>query len=135
MTSLAARANDIVVADAKGDERVRGSILELCMRYLETDTLLCWAPEHVMNDVKQDGKTLRELQEEVATGIIAYLTNHVWPGVQIKPILDADSIREHKGRHPRLDLCPARLRARWLRARRLGQQERADCYSSRARVV
>jgi ATP synthase F1 complex assembly factor 2 len=92
MTSLAARANDIELADAKGDERVRESILELCMRYLETDTLLCWAPEHVMNDVKQDGKTLRELQEEVATGIIAYLTNHVWPGVQIKPILDADSI-------------------------------------------
>ena len=92
MTSLAARANDIVVADAKGDERVRDSIVQLCMRYLETDTLLCWAPEHVLNDVKQNGKTLRELQSDVATGIIAYLTSTVWPGVQIKPILDADSI-------------------------------------------
>ncbi|OSS48917.1 hypothetical protein B5807_07076 [Epicoccum nigrum] len=92
MTSLAARANDIELADAKGDERVRDSIVQLCMRYLSTDTLLCWAPEHVLNDVKQNGKTLRELQEEVATGIITYLTAHVWPGVQIKPILDANSI-------------------------------------------
>lgn len=92
MTSLAARANDIALADSKGDERVRDSIVQLCMRYLSTDTLLCWAPEHVLNDVKQNGKTLRELQEHVATGIIAYLTTNVWPGVQIKPILDADSI-------------------------------------------
>ncbi|KAH6644717.1 F1-ATP synthase assembly protein [Boeremia exigua] len=92
MTSLAARANDIAQADIKGDGRIRDSILQLCDRYLSTDTLLCWAPAKVMNDVKQNGKTLRELQEEVATGIITYLTTHVWPGVQIKPILDADSI-------------------------------------------
>lgn len=92
MTSLAARANDIELADVEGDARIRDSVVQLCMRYLSTDTLLCWAPEHVLNDVKQNGKTLRELQEEVATGIIAYLTANVWPGVQIKPILDADSI-------------------------------------------
>lgn len=92
LTSLAARAIDIEAADTKGDERIRNSIVQLCMRYLNTDTLLCWAPEHVLNDVKQNGKTLRELQEEVATGIIAYLTNNVWPGVQIKPILEPDSI-------------------------------------------
>jgi chaperone required for assembly of F1-ATPase len=92
MTSLAARAIDIENADAKNDDRIRKSIIRLCMRYLSTDTLLCWAPAHVLNDVKQNGKTLRELQEEVASGIIAYLTANVWPGVQIKPILEPDSI-------------------------------------------
>lgn len=92
MTSLAARANDIVLADASGDARIRDSIVQLCMRYLSTDTLLCWAPATVLNDVRQNGKTLRELQEQVATGIIAHLTSTVWPGVHIKPILDADSI-------------------------------------------
>lgn len=92
MTSLAARAIDIELADKKGDERVRNAIVQLCMRYLSTDTLLCWAPEKVLNDVKQNGKTLRELQEEMATGIIGYLTARVWPGVQIKPILEPDSI-------------------------------------------
>ncbi|KAJ4333957.1 hypothetical protein N0V87_007216 [Didymella glomerata] len=92
MTSLAARAIDIERADANGDERVRDSIVQLCMRYLSTDTLLCWAPAHVLNDVKQNGKTLRELQEEVATSITAYLTSNVWPGVTIKPILDEASI-------------------------------------------
>lgn len=92
MTSLAARANDIALADAKQDQRVRDSIVQLCMRYLSTDTLLCWAPEHVLNDVKQNGKTLRELQQDVATRIIAYLNTTIWPGVHIKPILDADSI-------------------------------------------
>ncbi|UPX16401.1 uncharacterized protein EKO05_0006804 [Ascochyta rabiei] len=92
MTSLAARAIDLDTADAKGDDRIRDSIVQLCMRYLSTDTLLCWAPEYVLNDVKQNGKTLRQLQQEVATRIIAHLTTHVWPGVQIKPILEPDSI-------------------------------------------
>ncbi|KAF2845244.1 F1-ATP synthase assembly protein [Plenodomus tracheiphilus IPT5] len=92
MTSLAARAIDIEAADAEGRANVRDDILGYFMRVLATDTLLCWAPEKVMNDVTQDGKTLRELQEDVATKIIAYLTTHVWPGVQIKPTLDPDSI-------------------------------------------
>ncbi|KAF2630579.1 hypothetical protein BU25DRAFT_429042 [Macroventuria anomochaeta] len=77
--------------------RVRDSIVQLCMHYLSTDTLLCWAPKHVPNDVKQNSKTLRQLQDEVATGIIAYLTSNVWLGVQIKPILDADSIGVIRG--------------------------------------
>ncbi|KAI8932605.1 hypothetical protein NX059_010106 [Plenodomus lindquistii] len=92
MTSLAARALAIEAADKQGRTNIRDDILSYVMRVLGTDTLLCWAPEKVMNDVKQQGKTLRELQEEVATTIIAYLTTHVWPGVEIKPTLDPDSI-------------------------------------------
>jgi chaperone required for assembly of F1-ATPase len=92
MTSLAARALDIETADAKGDEKVRNEVLSLLMQYLATDTLLCWAPEYVMNDHKLNGKTLRQLQMEVSEPIISYLTTHIWPGVQIKPILEPDSI-------------------------------------------
>jgi chaperone required for assembly of F1-ATPase len=92
MTSLAARALDIQTADAKGKEQIRNDIMKLLMRYLHTDTLLCWAPAKVMNDSLRNGKTLRQLQMETATPIIAYLTTHLWPGVEIKPILEPDSI-------------------------------------------
>jgi chaperone required for assembly of F1-ATPase len=92
MTSLIARAMDIEAADADGNDRIRASIVQLCMQYLSTDTLLCWAPEKVLNDTLQKGKTLRETQMDSAAPIIAHLTTHVWPGVHITPILEADSI-------------------------------------------
>ncbi|KAF2652907.1 F1-ATP synthase assembly protein [Lophiostoma macrostomum CBS 122681] len=87
MTSLAARAVDI----GKGDVE-RADIINMLMRYLATDTLLCWAPETNMHDAPQDSTSLRDLQLQVATPIIAYLTTYVWPGVEIKPILEPDSI-------------------------------------------
>lgn len=92
MTSLAARAIDIETADANGRDNVRNDIVRYFMRVLATDTLLCWAPEKVLNDSLRDGKTLRQVQEEAANGIIAYLNTHVWPGVDIRPTLDPDSI-------------------------------------------
>lgn len=92
MTSLAARAIDIEAADKAGQTNVRNDILAYLMRVLATDTLLCWAPEKVHNDTLQDGKTLRQKQEEVATDIIAYLQAHVFPGVEIKPTLDPETI-------------------------------------------
>jgi ATP synthase F1 complex assembly factor 2 len=92
ITSLAARALDIRKADAEGNPRLRDGIIAMLMRYLATDTLLCWAPENVLNEVPRHGFTLRQLQQKVAAPIIAYLTTQVWPGVEIKPILDPDSI-------------------------------------------
>jgi ATP synthase F1 complex assembly factor 2 len=92
MTSFTARAIDIEAADREGNASIRTEILNYLLRVLATDTLLCWAPERVMNETLQNGKTLRQLQEEVATGIIAYLQTHVWPGVEIKPTLDPESI-------------------------------------------
>ena len=92
MTSLIARAMDVEAADAEGNDAVRASIVQLCMQYLSTDTLLCWAPEKVLNDTLQKGKTLRETQMAASEPIMAYLTTHVWPGVQLRPILEADSI-------------------------------------------
>lgn len=91
LTSLLARANDIAAADAAGDTRIRDGIVKMAMRYLSTDTLLCWAPEVNPYDPESNGK-LRERQRQAAEPIIGHLRTHVFPGVEIEPILDADSI-------------------------------------------
>ena len=92
LTSMISRAIDIEAADAQGDAKIRESIVAMLMRYFTTDTLLCWAPEKNIHDPEAEGKTLRELQTEVATPIISHLTSQVWPGVEINPVLDPDSI-------------------------------------------
>lgn len=91
MTSLAARAIDIEQADVEGNRSLRDDIARMMMRYLSTDTLLCWAPEKHRYDAPQDTTSLRQLQITVATPIITHLRTHVWPGVEIKPVLEPDS--------------------------------------------
>lgn len=93
LTSLAARAEDIVREDKEGQRATREDILRTVMRYLDTDTLLCWVPEK--EAIEQDGiklETLREKQERVAQEIIGFLNAKLWPGIDIKPSVDADSI-------------------------------------------
>lgn len=60
----------------------------MLMRYLDTDSLLCWAPP----PPDPDDPSLRELQERTAGEIIGHLSTHVWPGVEIEPVLDEKSI-------------------------------------------
>lgn len=66
----------------------------MLLRYLATDTLLCWAPEKSLHDPEQDEsiETLRNMQQRIATPIISHLTTHVWEGVEIRPVLTEDSI-------------------------------------------
>ena len=97
MTSLAARALGIQNADVEGKINTRDEIIKMLMRYLNTDTLLCWAPEKSIYDAPQlehrgGSDSLRKLQIRVAQPIIAYLTTNVWPGVEIRPTLETDSI-------------------------------------------
>jgi ATP synthase F1 complex assembly factor 2 len=93
LTSGASRALDIEQADAVGNSAIRDSIIAMAMRYLSTDTLLCWAPEVNIHDpVNENRKPLRERQREVAEPIIGYLKSHVFPGCDINPILAPDSI-------------------------------------------
>ncbi|KAL4743091.1 hypothetical protein BDV11DRAFT_202293 [Aspergillus similis] len=100
LTSLTARAADIAQEDAGGggvgEERViRTQIVKTAMRYLETDTLLCWVPEQehaVMDEERQKQETLREAQMRVAKDVIAFLSTKVWPGIDIVPVLDGNSI-------------------------------------------
>lgn len=95
LTSLTSRAFDLQAADnQQGPENIiRQNIVKMLLRYLGTDTLLCWAPE--LNRYSSDHpgtKSLRQRQKEVAEPIIAYLTTHIYPGVEVVPILGEDSI-------------------------------------------
>ncbi|WPH03541.1 F1-ATP synthase assembly protein, protein [Acrodontium crateriforme] len=93
LTSLTSRAVDIEAADHANDPAIRDAMARVLMRYLATDTLLCWAPERNIHDPTPEGKkTLRQLQREAAEPITGFLTTQVFPGVEIRPILDADSI-------------------------------------------
>ncbi|KAK5107530.1 hypothetical protein LTR62_001060 [Meristemomyces frigidus] len=93
LTSLVSRAIDIESADQNNEPNIREAILTMVMRYLGTDTLLCWAPEKSDYDRDQEGKTpLRQKQREAAEPIIAFLKTRVFPGVDIVPILGEDSI-------------------------------------------
>lgn len=70
----------------------------MVMGYLNTDTLLCWAPEKNIHDNvgleqrSEKAQTLRGLQMQVAQPIISDLTSRVWPGVELNPVLEEDSI-------------------------------------------
>ncbi len=70
----------------------------MVMRYLDTDTVLCWAPQRSSQDaakLEQKGQmteSLRDIQIRTAQPIIGYLATHVWPSVEIKPVLESDSI-------------------------------------------
>ena len=95
LTSLSSRAMDIKLADEKHgtENELRESIIRIMMKYLSTDTLLCWAPAKNIHDPDRPGvKPLRQRQREIAEPIIAYLTTHVFPGIEINPILDEASI-------------------------------------------
>ncbi|KAI9814236.1 MAG: ATP synthase complex assembly protein atp12 [Pycnora praestabilis] len=98
LTSLASRADMIKNEDVKGTSKSRQEIVNMVMGYLDTDTLLCWAPERSSHDAAQlemSGSrpdSLREIQVRTAQPIIGFLTTHVWPGIEIKPVLDSDSI-------------------------------------------
>lgn len=97
LTSLTSRALDIQSTDVQHtptSNPARQNIIKLVMKYLGTDTLLCWAPEKNIHDPYNNraGRSLRQRQREVAEPIIAYLTTHIWPGVEVVPILGEDSI-------------------------------------------
>ncbi|KAI0805427.1 hypothetical protein GGR55DRAFT_655080 [Xylaria sp. FL0064] len=107
LTSLVNRALDIVDDDAgrnvgakegEGEntvnESLRTGIARMLMRYLDTDSLLCWAPPPRLGHDAPDaqGNNLREIQKRAAEDVVAYLTTHVWPGVEIEPVLDGESI-------------------------------------------
>jgi len=83
---------------AQGSSKTRDDIVRMVMRYLDTDTLLCLAPERSVHDAQQleqrpaGTKSLREVQIKTAQPIIGFLTSEVWPGIEIKPVLETDSI-------------------------------------------
>jgi len=92
-------------------EGIRYEIVNSMLSYLDTDTLLCWAPPHDPStsnisssnsnsssrdadpdELDKQGATLRETQIRTAKPILAYLTQQLWPGVELKPTLDDGTI-------------------------------------------
>lgn len=96
LTSLVCRALDIVDNDAAtqsssgAQESVRASIVKTVMRYLDTDSLLCWAPTPRHHE--EGIETLRDLQKRTSEEIVGFLSSQVWPGIEIVPVLDEDNI-------------------------------------------
>ncbi|KAI4265222.1 MAG: hypothetical protein L6R38_009573 [Xanthoria sp. 2 TBL-2021] len=108
LTSIASRAHDLAMQDASAasskpasestalhqSRTIRDDIIMTLIPYLDTDTLLCWAPpppkeaDSTMTVVP----SLRDLQARVAEPIISYLATSIWPGVQLNPSLDEGSI-------------------------------------------
>ncbi|KAI1077515.1 hypothetical protein F5B20DRAFT_551555 [Whalleya microplaca] len=105
LTSLVCRALDIASDDAPTTARgsagqsIRAGIADTVLRYLDTDSLLCWAPEPSADDPPPEGRpSLREVQRRAAEEVVGFLAQRVWPGVEIGPVLDGESImpREQK---------------------------------------
>ncbi|EQL38486.1 ATP synthase mitochondrial F1 complex assembly factor 2 [Blastomyces dermatitidis ATCC 26199] len=105
LTSLTARVQDLAAEDAAGQSTIREQIVASMMRYLETDTLLSWAPEKSfydshLHDMEASGEgvtgekeeSLRDIQIRTARPIVDFLTTKVWPGIEIRPALQENSI-------------------------------------------
>ena len=95
LTSLTSRALDL--ADEGADGPLRTALVNTLMRYLDTDSLLCWAPEPVPDPPGYEThvgrvESLRSIQMRTALPIIQFLTEKVWPGVEIVPVLEEGSI-------------------------------------------
>ncbi|KAI1337189.1 ATP12-domain-containing protein [Xylariaceae sp. FL0016] len=106
LTSLVCRALDIADDDAARatghvyGESVRAGIARMLMRYLDTDSLLCWAPAPRADEAPDaQGLSLRDRQQRAAEEVVGYLSTRVWPGVEIEPVLDDDSIMP-RGQNP-----------------------------------
>ena len=101
LTSIASRAESLVAEDKQAaseghtfkGEGTRYDIVNNLLRYLDTDTLLCWAPERKSDSkAEEESKSLRDTQIEVAKPILSFLTQNVWPGVELIPSLADGSI-------------------------------------------
>lgn len=100
LTSLACRALDIAVDDAPTNSnpgKIRNEITTSVLRYLDTDSLLCWAPPAGQYDLRNDaGESLRDVQKKTTDEIVSFMTTHVWPGITLEPVLDGHAIIPRK---------------------------------------
>lgn len=98
LTSLISRALDISNSDESREQTIRHELVKVAMRYLATDSLLCWDPstglliDNKSDQTKGHNEGLRGIQERLALPILTFLTAKVWPGIELRPILEPDSI-------------------------------------------
>jgi ATP synthase F1 complex assembly factor 2 len=83
---------------------IRSEITKLLLRYLDTDSLLCWAsappdPNEdapgYLSTLNDEGYSLREPQE-TALRTMRYFTRRVWPGLTLGSILEGTSVIPRK---------------------------------------
>lgn len=73
------------MADPEAQTTSREQTISNLMRYLDTDTLICYAPTTPLEDRDPNRKTLRERQSEEAMPVISWLTTVLWPGIALVP--------------------------------------------------
>ncbi|KOS21986.1 Protein atp12 [Escovopsis weberi] len=100
LTSLVCRALDIAADDlstSPESSKIRAALTTTLLRYLDTDSLLCWVPPAGPHDRKNDaGESLRDVQKRAAEETVSCLATHVWPGITLDPVLDGHSIFPRK---------------------------------------
>ncbi|KAG6039001.1 hypothetical protein E4U41_003356 [Claviceps citrina] len=100
LTSLVCRALDIQASDEDSTPRaikLRDQITTTVLRYLDTDSLLCWAaPAGEFDLLNEASESLRDVQKRTADQVVSFMTTHVWPGIKLQPVLDGDEIMPRK---------------------------------------
>ncbi|KAF8425939.1 hypothetical protein EV426DRAFT_594362 [Tirmania nivea] len=92
ITSLASRVIDL--PHTGNYEKARKDMVDMCMKYLDTDTLLCLYPppnmymvsEHVGEDGDDGENTLRGRQLKVLADTLTWIEENVFPGISIHPL-------------------------------------------------
>jgi chaperone required for assembly of F1-ATPase len=88
---MASRAIDMAASESEGNVASRSDSVLNLIRYLDTDTVLCYAPT-TPEYLREEGRPmLRELQIEAAKPILQHLCSKVWPGLEIWAV-DGDEV-------------------------------------------
>ncbi|KAK3905732.1 protein atp12, mitochondrial [Staphylotrichum tortipilum] len=93
LSSLICRALDISTDDTTPTPTIRPGLATTLLRYLDTDSLLCFAPppppraHHPTPHGPPDPR-----QEAAYASTVSYLTATLWPGISLHPVLDGTSI-------------------------------------------
>jgi len=119
ITSLTSRVIDL--PHTGNYEKARKDMVDMCMKYLDTDTLLCLHPppnmymvsEHVGEDAGDGQNTLRGRQLKVLADTLTWIEENVFPGIAIHPL---DTAQGFLPTTPQPQVTKERIR-RWVEER------------------
>ena len=119
ITSLASRVIDL--PHTGNYEKARKDMVDMCMKYLDTDTLLCLHPppnmymmsEHVGEDRGNGENTLRGRQLKVLADTLTWVEENVFPGIVVHPL---DTAQGFLATTPQPQVTKERIR-KWIEER------------------
>ncbi|KAI5821433.1 hypothetical protein BZA77DRAFT_256689 [Pyronema omphalodes] len=91
LTMMSSRAIDMSFSESSGHLTSRSDSIQNLIRYLSTDTVLCYAPTTPEYLREADRPMLRDLQISSARPILDFLCSKVWPGLEIWAV-DGDEV-------------------------------------------